>query len=546
MAKFEVDLPDGTVTVEANDEYDAYQKAISQTRAAAQAEKAKQVPETWGDVASQAVGNIPRSAANLVSGLYEAVTSPVQTAKTVLDIGAGALQAILPEAVVNALGKDERSQEVFKQVGQFYLDRYGSEAGIKKAIAEDPVGVLGDVSTILYGGGAALKAPAAISSAATAGRTSLAPLRTAGELVSKAGSTIDPLAATGRGIAKTASLTGEALAPILGATTGSGAEAIKQAFSAGREGGERASQFRANIAGKADPLEVLNAAKRNLDELRMQKSNAYRSGMVDVKNDKSVLSFNQINQDMFDAANRVQFQGKIVDEVAADALTNVMRKVREWEALDPATYHTPEGLDALKQSIGAELEKLDPKTNAYNTVNKVYNSIKSEIVKQAPVYANTMREYTQASDQIREIEKALSLKDKTSADTAMRKLQSLMRDNVNTNYGQRVKLGKELEEQGGQLMMPGIAGQALQSIVPRGIQGAAALPTSWLSYSAGGLPAAAISALSSSPRVAGEAAFATGMGARVTDAAQRIPFLLDPELYNFLYQSGEAQNLTRQ
>lgn len=545
MAKFEVDLPEGTVTVEARDEYEAYQKAIGQSRESARTAKAQQVPETWGDVASQAIGNIPRSAANFAGGLYEAVTSPVQTAKTVLDIGAGALQALLPASVVNALGKDEKSQEVFKQVGQFYIDRYGSEEGIKKAIAEDPVGVLADVSTILYGGGAALKAPATVSGAVTGGRVPLAPLRAAGEMVGEAGKFVDPLAAPAMGLSKITNLAGQGMAQVLGASTGSGAESIRQAFSAGREGGERAAQFRANISGKADPTDVLNAAKQNLDELRMQKSNAYRSGMVNVKNDQTVLSFNNIDQDLTNAANRVQYKGQVVDQAAADALSEVSARINQWKSLDPAQYHTPEGMDALKQSIGAVLDGLEPRTNAYNTVNKVYNSIKSEITKQAPAYANTMKEYSQASDQIREIERALSLGDKASADTAMRKLQSLMRDNVNTNYGQRVKLGKELEEQGGQLMMPGIAGQALQSLVPRGIQGAAAVPTSWLSYSAGGIPAAAVSALSSSPRIAGEAAFATGFGARAVDTARRIPFLLDPELYNIMYQAGEAQNTTR-
>jgi hypothetical protein len=69
-----------------------------------------------------------------------------------------------------------------------------------------------------------------------------------------------------------------------------------------------------------------------------------------------------------------------------------------------------------------------------------------------------------------------------------------MRDNVQTNYGQRTKLGKELEAAGGQEFMPGLAGQALSNIMPRGLQGAASLPTGYLAYGVGGLPAAAITA----------------------------------------------------
>ena len=543
MNKFEVDLPDGTVTVEAKDEYEAYQKAIAQSRESARIAKAQQVPETWGDVASQAVRNIPKSAANLVGGLYEAVTSPVQTAKTLLDIGAGALQAALPKSVVDAIGADPNSQQVFEQVGKFYVDRYGSEEGLKKAVAEDPVGVFGDAASVLMGVGGALRGTSAALGATSTTRAAAPVLQRAGELVGAAGSTIDPLAAAGRGISAAASGTGKALAPVLGATTGAGAESIRQAFSAGREGGERAAQFRANIAGNVDQFEVLNAAKQNLENLRLQKSQDYRSGMVNIKNDQTVLGFGGIDNAIAKVENRTAFKGKVVDQAAADALAEARTIIDDWKAADPVQFHTPEGMDALKQSVGAILDRLDPKTNAYNTVNQVYGSIKSEIVKQAPVYANTMRKYSEASDQIREIEKALSLGDKASSDTAMRKLQSLMRDNVNTNFGARVKLGKELEEQGGNLMMPGIAGQALQSIVPRGIQQATAIPTSGVSYLAGGAPAAIASALASSPRLMGEAAFITGVGGRGMDIARKAPYMLDPELYNLLYQSGNVQGL---
>ena len=53
-------------------------------------------------------------------------------------------------------------------------------------------------------------------------------------------------------------------------------------------------------------------------------------------------------------------------------------------------------------------------------------------------------------DLVNQIQKSLSLNDKASVDTAMRKLQSLTRNNVQTNYGQRVKLAEELSKYGGQ------------------------------------------------------------------------------------------------
>jgi hypothetical protein len=484
---------------------------------------AKQRSMSAGEVASGAIQNFPSSAAGLVSNLVTAVTSPIETAQSVLDLGAGILQAVLPERLVQAIGEDPQSREVARNVGEFYKDRYGSVEGVKKAIAEDPAGVLADAASVLYGGGAALRAVPG------AGRV--------GATVQQAGSRIDPLAVIGRGV------TG-ALAPIAGMTTGAGGEAIRQAFEAGRAGGERAKMFRENITGVTDPENVLNAAKQNLSVLRDIKSDQYRSGMVNISKDKTQLSFSGIDKALADAEKRTKFKGEIKDKAAFNEVTKARELVDNWKSLDPVEYHTPEGLDALKQSVGAILEGLDPKTNAYNTINQVYGSIKSEIVKQAPVYANVMRDYTQSMDQIKEVERALSLGNKASADTAMRKLQSLMRDNVQTNYGQRVRLAKQLEEKGGQMMMPGIAGQSLQSVVPRGMsQVTGGGLTGYLGLT-GQLPQAAASAALSSPRIMGETAYGLGMLARpATAAGRRAPFVLTPELYNLLIQSGQVQQL---
>jgi hypothetical protein len=476
-----------------------------------------------GDVAAGAIRNFPESFMGLVSDLATAVTSPVQTAKTVLDLGAGVLQAILPESLVQAVGEDKPSREVARKVGEFYVERYGSVEGAKKAIAEDPAGVLADAATVLYGAGGALRAvPGASQAAATTQRL---------------GATIDPLAVATRGLSAT-------LPAVAGMTTGAGGGAIQQAFEAGRAGGERARMFRENITGAVPQENVLTAAKQNLAVLRNMKSEQYRSGMVNIAKDNTVLSFDGIDSALAKAEKRTKFKGRVTDAAAFDKVSEAKTLVDDWKALTPEEYHTPEGMDALKQSVGAILEGLDPKTNAYNTINDVYGSIKGEIVKQAPVYANVMSDYTKATDQIREIEKALSLGNKASADTAMRKLQSLMRDNVQTNYGQRVSLAKQLEEQGGQMMMPGIAGQALQSVVPRGMsQVTGGGLTGYLGFQ-GMLPQAAAAAAMSSPRLMGEAAYGLGMAARpVSAAGTRAPFVLTPELYNILIQSGQVQQL---
>jgi hypothetical protein len=118
-----------------------------------------------------------------------------------------------------------------------------------------------------------------------------------------------------------------------------------------------------------------------------------------------------------------------------------------------------------------------------------------------------MKAYQEASELTKEIERALSLGQKAAADTSMRKLQSLMRNNVNTNYGNRLDLAKQLEAAGGNEIMPAIAGQALNSFTPRGLQGVAATGLGGFGIAN---PATLAALPLTSPRLMGEAAYGLG------------------------------------
>lgn len=304
----------------------------------------------------------------------------------------------------------------------------------------------------------------------------------------------------------------------LGATTGVGDEALSQAFQAGKAGGEQGKAFAEALRGQSSIDDVLSSAKQNLQAMGAQKQQAYREGMASVKADPTVLSFDGINDAIKRAAGMASFKGQAKNPQASAAVNDVANTVDEWMRLNPSEYHTPEGLDALKQRVGAALESIpfEQKT-ARSAVGDIYNSIKSEISSQAPEYSKVMRDYSEASELIGEIERALSLGKKASADTSMRKLQSLMRNNVNTSYGYRDQLAKQLEQAGGQSMMPALAGQALSEWTPRGIQRATSAATGGGLALTGNFPAAAGMAAISSPRLVGEGAYALGRGAGVVN-----------------------------
>jgi hypothetical protein len=117
------------------------------------------------EVPMAAVTNIPKSTAEAAMGIYQAVTSPIETAKTIGDVLAGGVYNVLPKEVVSFIDKfdsnpanKERAIKTANAVGGIYTDRYGDWEKIKRTMAEDPIGAISDLSLLFSGGaGAASK-----------------------------------------------------------------------------------------------------------------------------------------------------------------------------------------------------------------------------------------------------------------------------------------------------------------------------------------------------------------------------------------------------
>jgi hypothetical protein len=234
--------------------------------------------------------------------------------------------------------------------------------------------------------------------------------------------------------------------------------------------------------------------------------------MVNIKNDKSVLDFDNINDALIKADEMGRYRGQVVNPKVAEYIAQAEKTVQDWKALSPAEYHTPEGMDALKKSIGGILENIPfEQRTARNAVGDIYTAIKQSIAKQAPTYNNVMKNYSEGLDAASELKRTLSLKENNTADTALRKLQSVMRNDVNTNYGNRVNYAQMLEEASGKPIMSELAGQSLSSFTPRGLQKLSATGLGGASvYNPSLLPLV----VGSSPRLMGEATVLAGQAAR--------------------------------
>lgn len=466
---------------------------------------AEQKPQmSWADVPKQAVMNLPKSVGGVLSNFAQAVTSPVQTLSGAADVAAGTLRNITPAPIANFINRFEpnpqaqqRAVNAANAAGGMLRERYGSEEALKNTLATDPAGVASDVGGVLSGGGAlASRVPG---------------MAAAGQAVARAGAAIDPLVLALRaGQSST-----KAIAPVLGFTTGAGSTAINEAFQAGKQGGERGAAFTSQMRGTAPVNEVIQTIKPAIEKMRAERQADYRKGMADIGKDATVLDFNAIDKSVADARKLGTYKGQIIDESAADTWSKINKKISDWQKLNPAEFHTAEGLDALKKSIGDIVDSSAPGTPSRAAAQKVYNEIKNQIVNQAPEYSKTMKEYELASELLREVEKTLSMNPRANVDTQVRKLQSIMRNNANTNYGRREELGRMLEAQGAKNLYPQLAGQALSSPTPRSLQGigSALAGANQAFTNPMYLPGLALT----SPRAVGEMSYATGRAAKLAD-----------------------------
>jgi hypothetical protein len=219
-------------------------------------------------------------------------------------------------------------------------------------------------------------------------------------------------------------------------------------YTSGRTG-ERSGRelnFLAQMRGGADLDAVVGQAEALLREQQDAASQAYKSGMVDVSKDATQLSFDGIDATLSKLRDRAYFGDQIRNPTAAKVYEQVKAKVDEWRGLDPAQYHTPEGMDALKQNLGGITDSLAASGDraALSIATGVYDEVRNNIAKQVPSYAKVMKNYENAANNIRDIRRTFSLTPGANVDTKLRKLQSLMRNNVNTSYGYRQKLAESM------------------------------------------------------------------------------------------------------
>jgi len=356
----------------------------------------------------QAVKNIPGSAGNFVSSLAQPILHPIDTFQGLRSAYRGAIQNVLPDGWVKPYEGSQQDIATANAVGGYYKDRFGGAENIKNTAISDPVGFASDAAAALSIAGVGLRA-AGLNKAANAAQT--------------ASRSVDPLYLAAKA---TKSAVKPAYTWAAGTTSGAGSKAINEALKGG-------DAFTDAMRGNSTESEVLQSARDSLDEIRNARSAEYQTRLSGLQSATQKLDISDIKSSADDWLKRynvtktntgdLDFSRSTVTGKGVDEVKNVYQMIQDWGS--KAEDLTPANLDVLKRRIGSFYTE-DNQSRAM--VTALEKSVKNKIVSAVPEYAEMTKEYAKASEVIKSVEDALLGRRGASADTALRKLTTAIRE----------------------------------------------------------------------------------------------------------------------
>lgn len=397
-------------------------------------------------------------------------------------------------------GDETLTESLKKQVG------YGAQ--IASTIA--PVGKVGVGAKALVKGALKFGAAGALGEA---GRELSDNEKLSATKISTSAAISGAIPAVGRLASKGLKGAGVIASEVLGKTTNTSADVIKEAFN-----NPNVMKFARSSKGNPVGLQeqALEEAQKGLKNIVERRGSQYVSKLEKIKSSgqdiQSVLSNTRDHAsellDNFDIKaggegkklNNLDFSGSTITkntEVAQKAFNDVMG----W------TDTTAAGLDKLQKRLGQYASDI-PATErggAHRFVTELQGKVKDGLKEKVPGYREMTQGYAQASELIDDIQKALSLKDTASKDTAIKKLMSTVRDNQDF----RKEFVDVLSGASGSDISGKLAGAALSPWAVKGLGGKVALggagaigAASFIHPSTVGLLISYVAA--SSPRLVGE------------------------------------------
>ena len=476
----------------------------------------------------QAINNVPSSSYQLINDIITPILSPIQTAKDLKALGSSVINLIRPE--------EQGNEQLAREVGNFFKERYGGIDNIKETFATDPMGMLSDVSIILTGG--ATLAPKASATANVLTKAS------------KLTSPIENLA--GKAIGTTASLTGEGVKQISGVLTGTGAGALDTAIQTGKNyktglfankvQKQKQKDFIDAIKGDISAEKITTDLEKAVKDIKTSKNIDYQNSLKKLKLHEKKINpdtiINKINAYLDQQSTKITLaDGKTTMATGynrfsnkTNRLVNTIKKELDIIKNNP-NLHTAEVFHNLKFKIDDMYSK-DASGGFAKTNIEIADLIDNQLGELSNGYKSMNKAYSTAKKLEKKLITELGLGNKKGATKIMNQLLSVMKDQNLTNYGTRLETLKTLDNITESNIFEKLAGTTLSNVVPSGIVGrgamgaGVAIPIAESLMTGGNLPITGtgiIPAISlTSPQITGRVGNMLG---RTTGVTKNIPFL---------------------
>jgi len=468
---------------------------------------------SWSDVGSQALQNAPTSAWEFGKSIVQPFLAPVETAKTVGQLGQGLISK--GKGLVG-LERDVASEGVADAMGQFFKERYGDMPSIKRTLSQDPVGAAADLASVLtLGGGAAAKAPGVIGKV--------------GEAAKAVGTAVDPLSVVTKAPAVAAKAATSVLNYPLSLQSGTSYKSLQQATKAGLTSNP---VFMEHLSGAVPQTDLVKRINDGIQTVAKQRSDEYLAGMGSIASNQR-LPYDKVDDALKAARNVAYYKGQVRNPEAAAILQQMENTVSKWRS-DPSMTHNIADFDALKQALRSYGYSSTYKgTPARKIVDDISNAAKNTIPDKR--YAQIMENYQNATQELTDLTKELTARGGSS----ITQIRKILRSQDTKAKGDLLKRLEEIDPD----LPYAIAGVELNPLLPQGIRGqiAGVLATGGLSALA--MHPAPLAGLAfSSPKVSGLTAYGLGRVGGISENVRKAY----PSLAPAVFQSGRADQVLEQ
>jgi hypothetical protein len=443
---------------------------------------------TWGEALGSLFDPLKiattgaKAVGEAVEGVGEMVKHPIDTATNLYKLGlsmtpAGTVVKAAGNLISPFLSDEHKTQvaEILKSIddpknamGQMLKDRYGSVAAIKKTIRDDPGGFLMDVGTVFTGGEAAVaKAATLLPKASTAAKV-------AGGVEKGLGYAkyVDPVT----GMFKGADVLARKLGPKwFGTLSGVGDETMAGIRDLAAEEGPRAgvkqNEFADALKGNVTAEQFVDRAEQGIKNMRNDANYGYAVNKKDWVAAGGKLDMSVIDQAERDMVQSLHTSGgsSLLNEAQRESFGKMQEIIEELRKRGPGAW-TVEELDALKRNLNKVSVPLGDR-ELMRVRTGLSNAVKDNILAnaQGTKYHSSMNQFAEAMDVLDELKSSFALEKNSGQHTTMSKLQSVLRNNVATQYGTRKALFDTLEKEGRVDLKPWLMGMTANSATPRGI-----------------------------------------------------------------------------